>query len=306
MATVIELTSYPVKGCAGTPAAAAELTPAGLPHDRSFLVVGPKGVFRSQRTDPRLAVVRPEVTTDGTQLTLNAPGLETLHLDIDLGTGPSPRCEVEMFGDPYRAVDQGDRAAEWLSEALGAASRLVRAAPEHDRVTDGLTPGTSGFADSSPVHVISLASFDDLNRRITAAGRPPVPLDRFRPNIVVDGWDAPQTEDRAWRVTVGGGELEFRQARRPLRRHARRPADRRQGGAGTAAHARLVPAGARGRGRVRIEVLGAGDGKGGGGRRIRGHRVGNRLIRYGLIGRIGPVHASVRSPHHAQDPDHRR
>ncbi|WP_327704595.1 MOSC N-terminal beta barrel domain-containing protein [Streptomyces decoyicus] len=209
MATVIELTSYPVKGCAGTPAAAAELTPAGLPHDRSFLVVGPKGVFRSQRTDPRLAVVRPEVSTDGTQLTLNAPGLETLHLDIDLGTGPSPRCEVEMFGDPYRAVDQGDRAAEWLSEALGAASRLVRAAPEHDRVTDGLTPGTSGFADSSPVHVISLASFDDLNRRITAAGRPPVPLDRFRPNIVVDGWDAPQTEDRARRVTVGGGELGF-------------------------------------------------------------------------------------------------
>ena len=209
MATVIELTSYPVKGCAGTPAAAAELTPAGLPHDRSFLVVGPKGVFRSQRTDPRLAVVRPEVSTDGTQLTLNSPGLETLHLDIDLGTGPSPRCDVEMFGDPYRAVDQGDRVAEWLSEALGAASRLVRAAPEHDRVTDGLTPGTSGFADSSPVHVISLATFDDLNRRITAAGRSPVPMDRFRPNIVVDGWDVPQTEDRARRVTVGGGELGF-------------------------------------------------------------------------------------------------
>ncbi|WP_326618860.1 MOSC N-terminal beta barrel domain-containing protein [Streptomyces decoyicus] len=209
MATVIELTSYPVKGCAGTPAAAAELTPAGLPHDRSFLVVGPKGVFRSQRTDPRLAVVRPEVSADGARLTLNTPGLETLHLDIDLGTGPSPRCDVEMFGDPYRAVDQGDRVAEWLSEALGATSRLVRAAPEHDRVTDGLTPGTSGFADSSPVHVISLATFDDLNRRITAAGRAPVPMDRFRPNIVVDGWDAPQTEDRARRVTVGGGELGF-------------------------------------------------------------------------------------------------
>ncbi|MEV5121702.1 MOSC N-terminal beta barrel domain-containing protein [Streptomyces decoyicus] len=209
MATVTALTSYPVKGCAGTPAAAAELTPAGLPHDRSFLVVGPQGVFRSQRSDPRLAVVRPEVGANGTQLTLNAPGLETLHLDIDLGTGPSPRCEVEMFGDPYRAVDQGDRAAEWLSEALGAASRLVRVPPEHDRVTDGLTPGTSGFADSSPVHVISLASFDDLNRRITAAGRPPVTMDRFRPNIVVDGWDAPQTEDRARRVTVGGGELGF-------------------------------------------------------------------------------------------------
>ncbi|MGW7488542.1 MOSC domain-containing protein [Streptomyces sp. NPDC054786] len=209
MATVTALTSYPVKGCAGTPATEAELTPAGLPHDRSFLVVGPGGVFRSQRKDPRLAVIRPEVGADGAQLTLNAPGMETLRLDVDLGDGSSPRAEVEMFGALYRAVDQGDRAADWLSRALGAASRLVRVPPEHDRVTDGLTPGTSGFADSSPVHVISLAAFDDLNRRIAAAGRPPVPMDRFRPNIVVDGWDAPQTEDRARRVTVGGGELGF-------------------------------------------------------------------------------------------------
>ncbi|WP_414505217.1 MOSC domain-containing protein [Streptomyces sp. NEAU-L66] len=209
MATVVELISYPVKGCAGVPAAEAELTPAGLPHDRSFLVVGPGGVFRSQRTDPRLAVIRPEVGADGTHLTLHAPDRDPLRLDIDLGTGSTARSEVEMFGQPYRAVDQGDRVAGWLSEALGTESRLVRVPPEHDRVTDGLTPGTSGFADSSAMHVLSLASFDDLNRRIAAAGRPPVPMDRFRPNLVVDGWDTPQTEDRVRRVTVGGGELGF-------------------------------------------------------------------------------------------------
>ncbi|MEW2436186.1 MOSC N-terminal beta barrel domain-containing protein [Streptomyces caniferus] len=209
MATVIAMTSYPVKGCAGVPATGAELTPAGLAHDRSFLVVGPGGVFRSQRKDPRLAVIRPEVSADGAQLALGAPGVKTFHLDIDFGTGSPARADVEMFGQPYRAVDQGEAAADWLSEVLGAESRLVRVPPEHGRVTDGLTPGTSGFADSSPVHVLSLASFDDLNRRITAAGRPPVPMDRFRPNLVVDGWDAPQTEDRARRVTVGGGVLGF-------------------------------------------------------------------------------------------------
>ncbi|MFF3541032.1 MOSC domain-containing protein [Streptomyces platensis] len=209
MATVVELISYPIKGCAGVPATEAELTPAGLAHDRSFLIVGPGGVFRSQRKDPRLAVIRPAVSGDGAQLTLRAPGCDPLRLDVDPGTGSAARAEVEMFGTPYRAVDQGDRAAGWLSEVLGAESRLVRVPPEHDRVTDGLTPGTSGFADSSAVHVISLASFDDLNRRIAAAGRPPVLMERFRPNFVVDGWDAPQTEDRARRITVGGGVLGF-------------------------------------------------------------------------------------------------
>ncbi|WP_030801017.1 MOSC domain-containing protein [Streptomyces sp. NRRL S-337] len=209
MATVVELISYPVKGCAGVPADGAELTEAGLAHDRAFLVVSADGVFRSQRTDPGLAVIRPEVSADGTHLTLSAPGAEPLRCRIEDGTASPARADVTMFGAPYRAVDQGEAAAGWLSEVLGAPSRLVRVPPEHDRVTDGLTPGTSGFADSSAVHVISRASLDDLNSRIAAAGRAPVPMTRFRPNIVVDGWDAPQTEDRARRVTVGGGELGF-------------------------------------------------------------------------------------------------
>ncbi|MFE0374475.1 MOSC domain-containing protein [Streptomyces inhibens] len=210
MATVIELISYPVKGCAGVPTAEAELTPAGLAHDRSFMVVGADGVFRSQRKDPQLATVRPEVSADGSQLTLSAPGVEPLRFAVDLGgEAGAARSDIEMFGMPYRAVDQGEAAASWLSEVLGAPSRLVRVPPEHDRVTDGLTPGTSGFADSSPVHVLSRASLDDLNARIAAAGRAPVPMSRFRPNIVVDGWEAPQTEDRARRITVGGGELGF-------------------------------------------------------------------------------------------------
>lgn len=210
MALVVELITYPIKGCAGVPSPEAELTPAGLAHDRSFMVVGADGVFRSQRRDPGLAVIRPEVGADGTQLTLSAPGFEPLRCAVTFGGGAgAARSDIEMFGVPYRAVDQGGAAAEWLSEVLGAPSRLVRVPPEHDRVTDGLTPGTSGFADSSPVHVLSRASLHDLNARITAAGRAPVLMERFRPNIVVDGWDEPQTEDRARRITIGDGELGF-------------------------------------------------------------------------------------------------
>ncbi|MCP2339410.1 hypothetical protein FHU30_004767 [Actinomadura rupiterrae] len=180
-----------------------ELTEAGVADDRSFMVVGEDGVFRSQRRDPRLAVVRPEVGEGGKRLSLRAHGVETLHVDVDLD---GARREVMLFGTPFRGIDQGDDAAEWMSTVLGKPSRLVRVPPEHDRVTDGLTPGTSGYADSSAVHMVSRASLDELNGRLEGAG---LPMSRFRPNIVVEGWDVPHREDLARRVSLGDAELGY-------------------------------------------------------------------------------------------------
>ncbi|MGP3927082.1 MOSC domain-containing protein [Streptomyces sp. 8N616] len=210
MAVVVELISYPVKGCAGTSMTESLLTEAGLAYDRSFMVVGANGVFRSQRRDPRLAVIRAAVSAGGERLTLRAPGADVLRVDVDL---TSARRDVELFGTPYKGIDQGGAAAEWLSEVLGAPSRLVRVPPEHDRVTDGWTPGTSGYADSSPVHVISRATLDGLNQRLAQADgradRSPLPMTRFRPNIVIDGWDEPHMEDRARRISIGNAELGY-------------------------------------------------------------------------------------------------
>ncbi|MFD1935996.1 MULTISPECIES: MOSC domain-containing protein [Nonomuraea] len=209
MATVGGLISYPVKGCAGVPARVSPLTRAGLAHDRSFMVTDPSGGFRSQRRDPRLAVIRPAVEADGTRLALSAPGVADLHLDVDLDAA---RRDVVLFGAPYRGIDQGERAAEWLSRVLAVPSRLVRVPPDHDRVTDGRTPGTSGYADSSPVHAISQASLDELNRRLGASS---LPMSRFRPNIVIDGWDEPHLEDLIGHVRIGDTELGF--AKRAIR-----------------------------------------------------------------------------------------
>ncbi|WP_406271011.1 MOSC N-terminal beta barrel domain-containing protein [Streptomyces sp. NBC_00191] len=206
MPRVVELTSYPVKGCAGVALTEALMTRAGLAHDRSFMVVGENGVFRSQRRDPRLAVVRPAITDDGGQLTLHAPGVDAVRIDVDRA---SARVGVELFGTAYEGIDQGRAAAEWLSGVLGTPSRLVCVPPEHGRLTDGLTPGTSGYADSSPVHILSVSSLQALNRRIAQTGSAPLPMTRFRPNIVVDGWDDPHTEDRARRITVGSAELGY-------------------------------------------------------------------------------------------------
>ncbi|MFE9682142.1 MOSC domain-containing protein [Streptomyces sp. NPDC006285] len=206
MADVVELICYPVKGCAGTSMGEASVTPAGLAHDRSFMVVSDAGVYRTQRRDPRLAVIRPDITADGDRLTLRAPGHGSVEVDVDTSGARRP---VDLFGAAYQGIDQGEPVAGWLTRVLGAPSRLVRVPPEHRRVTDGRIPGTSGYADSSALHVMSRSTLDLLHRRLADRGVPPLPMDRFRPNIVVDGWDEPHTEDRAHLLTIGGTELGY-------------------------------------------------------------------------------------------------
>ncbi|MEU6244176.1 MOSC N-terminal beta barrel domain-containing protein [Streptomyces sp. NPDC047024] len=206
MATVTHLTYYPVKGCAGVPVAEAQLTPAGLAHDRSFMVVSEEGVFRTQRRDPQLALIQPEIDPTGDQLALHAPGHGTVRIPVNAS---GPARPVDLFGTAYRGIDQGDTVADWLSQVLGAPSRLVRVPPDHDRVTDGRTPGTSGYADSCALHIVSRATLDELNRRLAENGTAPLPMSRFRPNIVIDGWAEPHTEDRALLLTLGAAELGY-------------------------------------------------------------------------------------------------
>ena len=205
-ARITELRYYPIKGCAGTSVREGMLSLAGLAHDRTFLVVSPDGLSRTQRRHPLLATIRPEVDAGGELLTLRAPGLEPLGVPVDV---TAPRRPVELFGAHYTGIDQGPAAAEWLSEVLGEPSRLVRVPPEHHRVTDGETPGTSAYADSSALLVTSWASWEALNDRIVGRGDEPVAMARFRPNIVVDGWPEPHVEDRVRGAEVGGAELGF-------------------------------------------------------------------------------------------------
>ncbi|WCE01810.1 MOSC N-terminal beta barrel domain-containing protein [Streptomyces sp. HUAS 31] len=223
MADVVEIVCYPIKGCAGTSMSDALLTPAGLTHDRSFMVISEDGVYRTQRRHPRLALIRPAVSADGSRLTLDAIDATARYGTVHLGiTTSAPRRDVDLFGTTFQGIDQGDEAAAWLSEVLSTPSRLVRVPPEHDRVADGLTPGPSGYADSSAVHLLPRSSLVLLNRRMAERGSPPLPMNRFRPNIVVDSgpgqaldrdcgdWAAvPHAEDRTRRIRIGGAELGY-------------------------------------------------------------------------------------------------
>lgn len=206
MATVAQLTYYPVKGCAGVCVDEAQVTEAGLAHDRTFMVVDADDVFRSQRNAPAMAAIAPHVSAGGSRLELSAPGHGSTAIDVDLSR---PRRPVRLFKKTFAGIDQGDGIAAWLSEVLGSASRLMRVPPEHERITSGQTPGTTAYADSSPLLVTSSRSLMLLNEHIAANGADAIPMDRFRANIVVDGWEEPHTEDRADTMLVGDVELGF-------------------------------------------------------------------------------------------------
>jgi uncharacterized protein len=197
---------YPVKGCAGTPVTRARVLPTGVLHDRTFMFVRPDGLFRSQRSTPRLSVIRPELTTEGDKLTLSAPDHESTVLDV---RQDGPRLTVDVHGVwQGEAVDQGDEVAEWASTLIGEPLRLVRVAPDHTRAVDEWH-GAITFTDSTPLHLTSLSSLDDLNARILEKGAEPVPMARFRPNIVISGWDDPYTEDTVRDFTIGTVRLRW-------------------------------------------------------------------------------------------------
>lgn len=199
---------YPIKSCAGIALDSSELDETGLAWDRAWMVVTPTGDFVTQRTLPRMALVRPQLRRY--DMVLRAPGMLALHLPLE--SAESPR-EVRVWRDTVQAWDMGDLAAQWLSDFLGQPLRLVRADPERPRMAS--TDWTGGlaapylFADGYPLLVASQASLDGLNQRLRRAGHAPVGMDRFRPNIVLSGLDA-HDEDRLEMLHIGPPENEVR------------------------------------------------------------------------------------------------
>ncbi|MEW6270687.1 MAG: MOSC N-terminal beta barrel domain-containing protein [Thermodesulfobacteriota bacterium] len=199
---------YPVKSCRGIAPARWQLDAFGLAGDRSWMVVDERGTFLTQREEPRLALVEARFADDdgrGAGVVLAAPGRPELHL-------PPARAqagdrEVEVWRHRGPAVDAGDAAAGWMSAHLGRAARLVALPRAHARQVDHAWfagDAHAAFSDAYPLLLIGEASLEDLNARL----RRPLPMSRFRPNLVVRG-AAPYAEDRWKRIRIGEIELDI-------------------------------------------------------------------------------------------------
>lgn len=189
-ATLDSLFIYPVKSCAGLHVAEQRILPTGLENDRHWMIVDPDGEFLTQRSHPGMALLGTEVDAAGT-LTLHAAGHEPLHVAPTEAQHP---IRVRVWRDHLDALDAGEAAAAWVTEALRTPARLAAFSPAVRRPssaqwTQGL-PAWAEFADGFALLVTTDSAMDELNRRLVDRGEAPVDMRRFRPNLVLTGLPA--------------------------------------------------------------------------------------------------------------------
>lgn len=213
MATLTELNFYPIKSCGAIALTEATLTPAGLMHDfiydREWMVVDMQGNFLTQREHPAMAQIMPRIYADC--LKLRAPGMLELEIPLDLPDAEhAPTITVQVWDDTLTAYDCDAVTARWFSQALEVPCRLVRFHPHASRVTNTRwtehTDVPVLFSDGYPFLLISQASLADLNQKLAAQDRAPLPMNRFRPNIVIDGVEAFE-EDYMESLRIGEATL---------------------------------------------------------------------------------------------------
>jgi uncharacterized protein len=207
--TLTALHVHPLKSAAAISPSEWEVDGFGLEHDRRWMVVDTAGRMISQRTHPRLALVRPGVG-DGT-LRLEAEGMPAL--ELPLRPPPVVTTTSIVWDDRCQATWVGEPAARWFSDFLDTQCSLVYMPEETVRLANpDYAPAETrvSFADAYPFLLLSEESLADLNGRMAE----PLPMNRFRPNLVFRGGE-PFEEDRLTAFELG-----------PLRFRAVKPCDR--------------------------------------------------------------------------------
>ena len=186
---VTGLFRYALKSARGASLREARLDAFGIEHDRRWAVLGEGGRVLTQRDCPKLATISARITAEG--IVLASAAGEVLHVLRPSNRGHGER--VEIWDDTTTGLEAGREPAEWLSRLLGMSARLVYMPDAVERPVDprfGRPGDRVGFADGYPLLLASESSLADLNGRLDT----PVPMDRFRANLIVDG-AAPFAED---------------------------------------------------------------------------------------------------------------
>jgi len=194
---ISQINVYPVKSCAPLSPSVLDVLETGFEHDREWMVVDENNNFVTQRQYPKLALIK--AVPKAGDIHLEAPNMPSIDVPI-LEQGR--KINTEVWGNPCIAIDQGELVSKWLSDFVGKKFYLVRMAPDFKRGVKSKYQSERkevvGFADAFPFLLISEESLNDLNSRLIEK----VPMNRFRPNIVVSGGRAFQ-EDTWKKIKIG-------------------------------------------------------------------------------------------------------
>jgi hypothetical protein len=199
MLQISELYIYPIKSLAGIPVKEARVTETGFEHDRRWMLVDENNGFISQREVPQMALMRTAIESDGLKVTYKGD-----NLFISFSTPPpidGDRVAVTIWDDTCTAEYVSDEADKWFSAMLGINCRLVYMPDDTRRIANqryAPENAVTSFADGYPFLMIGQASLDDLNSRLNI----PLPMNRFRPNIVFTGGQ-PYEEDLMGQFITG-------------------------------------------------------------------------------------------------------
>ena len=201
--TLSSIHLYPLKSCAALSVPKAQLLPAGLAGDRRWMLVDETGKFLTQRDYPAMATIRALPNLLG--LTLSAPGRSPC--DVSFPSPGALRVPVSVWQSVLELPVANDQVNAWCSRTMNRPVRLVYLDDDCLRAVDAryAQPGdTVSLADGFAVLIATSASLAALNAHLPE----PVPMDRFRPNLVIDGAQ-PWGEDSWRRIRIGDVELEL-------------------------------------------------------------------------------------------------
>jgi len=214
--TVSSLHIYPIKSTAGITLSSAKVNELGLAFDRRFVLSDPSGQFITARTSPKLCLVRTSLISSGDEsevgsraesgITLSAPNMPTLTLKYH--DFKSQYQNITLWGDNIAGQVCSITADKWFSDYLQHPCQLLFFGKNSYRERKSTTNKTRklAFADGYPLLLISQASLNDLNQRLTNNQLKTVSMTQFRPNIVVEHC-LPFAEDTWQHIRIG--EVEF-------------------------------------------------------------------------------------------------
>jgi uncharacterized protein len=197
------LFTYPIKGMGGNSLKKAKLTPKGFEHDRRWMLTDLQGNFLSQRELPQLALYTATVEHDQLFIRLRQMNATISTPISDIDAWPHKRM-VQVWSSRTKAEVASQTINQWLSDYLKREVILVHMPDTTKRSVPPHYAGvgqTVSYADAYPYLITSMASLNDLNRRLTH----PVPMDRFRANIVVEGSELVPWEEDLWKeIQING------------------------------------------------------------------------------------------------------